>query len=265
MASLRRRYRWSRRRPREPVGRERIIESGLAGDGFTAITNDERSAVGRAASLVLPLCAGTEAAIAAKTYTNSLALVKLMAAALEGHPATESVLESLERAASVILDVDDGHIGAAAERLLPGHAVAFVGRGPAYASARQCALTFIEGARGLAAAFTGGGFRHGPMELAGPELRAVFLAPEGVTRDIMAGLASEAAAHGAGVVVITDSDVAPADGAAVVRVPRADRGGEELFPLAVSGAHALLLDRFAAARGIEAGHFVRGSKVTSKE
>jgi len=247
----------------ESVEVRRIIEAGRAPERFAAVTNDPESTLGRAATSVLPLHAGEEATISTKTYTNTLAVVHLMAAALEGDAAMAAALDELEAAGARLLEFSDAEVASAAAHLLPGDAVAFVGRGPANASARQCALTFIEGAKCLASAFTGGAFRHGPFELAGPALRAVFLLPEGPTREITEAMGREAAALGSRVVFVTDAEVEPAGNIAVMRVPPGS--GEELFPLAASGAHARLLHEFAAARGIEAGHFRHGSKVTSRE
>jgi len=252
----------------ESVEIRRIIDEGLAGDGFAAITNDPGSTLARAASHVLLLHAGDEASISTKTYTNTLAAVHLMAAALEGarggrRAAVDAALDELDAAAGRLLGFDESEITRAAEHMLPGDAVAFVGRGPANVSARQCALTYMEGAKCLATPFTGGAFRHGPFELAGPELRAVFFLSEGPTRGITEAMAREAAELGGRVVLITDAEISGGGNVAVVRVPAGS--GEEIFPLGASGTHAKLLQEFAAARGVEAGIFRHGSKVTSKE
>jgi len=51
----------------ESVEIRRIIDEGLAGDGFAAVTNDPGSTLARAASHVLLLHAGDEASISTKT------------------------------------------------------------------------------------------------------------------------------------------------------------------------------------------------------
>lgn len=250
----------------ESVEIRRIVEQNRAGPDFMAITNCEDSTLGRGASLVLPLCAGDEASISTKTYTNTLAILHLMACSLGGVGALEGALDDLERAASCLHSAPRQQISAAAEFLLPGDALAFVGRGPAYVAARQCALTFMEGARLLAAAFTAGAFRHGPFESCGPDLRAVVFLPEGRTRSVTEGIGRDAARLGARVVFVTDVDLIEDDNIRAVKVDNLEgEAGEDLFPLVVSGAHPLLLHHLAEARGVEAGHFRYGGKVTTKE
>ena len=45
-------------------------------------------------------------------------------------------------------------------------------------------------------------FRHGPLELAGPDLAAMVIATEPETRDLDVGLAGELVALGAGAAVV---------------------------------------------------------------
>jgi len=189
-------------------------------------------------------------------------LLHLLVARLEGR--LDAALEQLDRAAGSMLELEQAQLDRAVERLLPGDAIAFVGRGPCCGSARQCALTFMEGAHCLGAAFSGGAFRHGPLEAAGERMRAFFLLAAGPSRELGARLARETARLGAGVVAITD-DERDLDGVVTVRVARGEREGEALFPLAAAGAHALLLEQLARARGIEPGEFRHGAKITTRE
>jgi len=72
-------------------------------------------------------------------------------------------------------------------------ALHWIARGPAMAAAHQAELTFMEGARMTCRAFTGGGFRHGPFELAGQEHCCVMLIPGGRTQSLLLGMAEELA------------------------------------------------------------------------
>lgn len=249
----------------ESVEIKSLVEREMVAD-YVAITNGENSTLARQAALVLPLCAGEEAAITTKTYTNTLGLLILMAAALEGESARDDALDRLATVADYLHSADSGQSAVAAEFLFPGDALMFVGRGPAVAAARQAALIFMEGARCPTFAFTGGAFRHGPFEAVGPDLRLVVFAPRGRSRGITEGLGREAARLGARVVLVTDVELAAEDNLKVVRV-RNVRGeaSEDLFPLAVSGALPRLLDQFARAKGIEIGGFQYGQKVTARE
>ena len=250
----------------ESVEIKRLVERKMAGTDYVAITNDDHSTLARDAALVLPLCAGEEAAITTKTYTNTLGLLLLMAAAMEGDAALDEAVGHLEVIADYLQVVDEVQLAAAAKSLLPCDALGFVGRGPAIVAACQSALIFMEGARCVTSAFTGGAFRHGPFEAVGPDLRLVCFVPEGRSRAIAEGLGREAARLGARVVLVTDIELPAEENLKVVRVRNIPgEKSEDLFPLAASGTLARLLYHFAEAKGIEAGSFQYGGKVTTRE
>lgn len=244
----------------------RLLKKDLIPPGSVAITNNEKSPLAHRAELVLPLQAGKEASISTKTYTNTLGLLYLLAAALEGDSAIERAFAAIERAADTLLAIDEFQIVAAVEMLTSGKNLAFVGRGPAYAAARQCALTFMEGAKGLAAAFTGGAFRHGPFESLDADFRLVLFAPQGQTTAMMEKLGREAAKLGVQVVCLTDADLQSEKKFLVLPIKHFDEdASEDLFPLLASGTHPRLLYHFAKARGFEPGEFRYCKKVTTAE
>ena len=239
---------------------------GSSRGGFVAVSNDLASTLCERAALALPMCAGEEQSITTKTYVNNLALLYLMVAVAEGKAALRRTLEGLEAVAACMELSRTAEVEAAAQNLMPGDALAFVARGPAIVSARQCALTFMEGARCLTCAFTGGAFNHGPFESVDEGLRIVVFRPRGATADLIDGAVANAVRLGARVVVLSDEGERPAAGALVVPVGRsASQASEEMFPLCAAPAHNLLLHALARAKGIEAGVFRYGSKVTSRE
>jgi glucosamine--fructose-6-phosphate aminotransferase (isomerizing) len=189
-----------------------------------------------------------------------------MTAAIQGPKGVEQAFLDLERAAECLFSADENQIVEAAEILHSGTALAFVGRGPAYAAARQCALTFMEGAKRLLISFSGGAFRHGPFECLDQDFRAIFLMPKGRTFSINENMAREAAELGAKVVCLTDTEMQREENIHVIRLKNVENtSSETLFPLVISGAQALLLHHFARLKGIEAGQFRYCSKVTTKE
>ncbi len=227
-----------------------------------ALINDSSSTVARAAALVLPLVAGREAAIAAKTYVNTLALLHLMAAALSSEGAVNRALDRLDALAASMTPPEPAALAGAAALLARGPYVQCIGRGPGLVSARQTALTLMEGAGLEAAALSGGAFRHGPLELAGRDHAAVFFIAGGETSGLLVRLAGETALAGSRALVVTDLPGEIAGAAAVLHVPSA---GENLFPLACASAHAHLVDAVARQRGRQAGVWVRCRKVTDSE
>jgi glucosamine--fructose-6-phosphate aminotransferase (isomerizing) len=230
---------------------------------LVAITNNEKSSLARAADLVLPMAAGAESAISTKTYVNTLAVLYLMAKALESAPALDRGLRCLAQTAETMLAVDRPAIARAARLLADAPAIHFIARGPALAAARQAALTFMEGTRTAAVAHAGGAFRHGPFELADASWRGVFFIPAGPTRRLLAAMAAEVLEKKGRAVVITDAAVKLKErGGQVLRVPA---HGEALFALSAATTQELLLHAVAAARGVVAGQFRYGRKITARE
>ena len=237
---------------------------------YVAVTNDEASTLAQRAMLTLPLCAGQEETITTKTYVNNLALVRLLEAGLEGPEDLARMLDALEEASGAMVDLDEEGIEAAAGTLLGAGGelpvLAFAGRGDAVVSARQSGLTFMEGLKRPACAFTGGAFRHGPFECAGPGLGLVLFRSSPRTAPLMDGLAGDAAAHGSPVVLVDGCGLPPVPGTALVSVPRTPRSeGCGLFPLLAARTHNHLLHVLASRLGLETGRFRYGGKITTRE
>jgi glucosamine--fructose-6-phosphate aminotransferase (isomerizing) len=121
----------------------------------------------------------------------------------------------------------------------------------------------MEGTRGSGVAFTGGSFRHGPFELVDDTHRCVFFMPGGKTFDLLEKMAREVADKGSHVVVITDQRLTLSGrNCCVLNVPAQ---GEDLFCLTAATTQELLLEAVARRRGIVAGQFRYGQKITSWE
>jgi glucosamine--fructose-6-phosphate aminotransferase (isomerizing) len=243
-----------------------IVEKGIAGAGYVAITNNEKSVVGIRSSLCLPLCAGAEASISTKTYANTLAVLHLVASTLESPDSLAIACGELSQARNGMQIADMRVIEEAADFLRGARYMAYVGRGPSYLCATQSALTFAEGVRIVGAAFTGGGFRHGPMEAVGPDLGMVVFLAEGRTKTLMETLVRECAEAGARVVCITDAAIIPDKNLRVIAVKNCATGNSEhLFPMFAAPVHMLLIHHLAALMGFEAGQFRICEKVTRLE
>jgi glucosamine--fructose-6-phosphate aminotransferase (isomerizing) len=211
------------------------------------------------------MCAGEEAAISTKTYLNTLAVLHLMAVALESEAGISASLDELEELATRIDGSTDVHqVQAAADMLCDAGCIFFIARGPTMAAARQAGLTYMEGTRLPAQALAGGAYRHGPFELVDERHRCVFFIPTGKTTELLTSMATEAAKLGAKVVCITGSrqDELLSAGCAVISVPNVH---EDIFPLSAATAQERLLDAVARRRGLQAGIFRYGQKITIRE
>ena len=104
-------------------------------------------------------------------------------------------------------------------------------------------------------------FRHGPLELAGPDLAAIVLATEPETAELDLGLAEELLRAGAAVLVVTRDGGAPPGAARVVIGSLA----RTLAPAVSILPAQLLAWKLAMLRGREPGTYLRASKVTTRE
>jgi glutamine---fructose-6-phosphate transaminase (isomerizing) len=245
----------------ESAETRKLAEGCPPSEGYVALTNHPHSTIATRAKISLPMLAGAESAISAKTYVNSLAVLYLM-----GHPMREldRALDRLEGVAKSMPVTNQTEIEAAADFLADASALQFIGRGPCLATVKQAALTYMEGTKIPAAAFTGGGFRHGAVELLATPLRSIlFVASQSRTFDLMRQLAIDLAQHQSRVLILTDEVFPlPNHQARLLTVPR---HGEDLFSLACATTQALLLESLARRRGYLAGVFIHGHKVTDTE
>ncbi|HAJ95240.1 MAG TPA: hypothetical protein DCP02_03305 [Actinobacteria bacterium] len=250
----------------ESIEVKRLIESGKAGTQYIAITNNEDSFLGKNAQLILPLYAGNEATVSTKTYSNTLGLLYILAHSLQENGELGSIFDELDNLADIMMNTDIDSIKEAAEFLLPVSSLVFVGRGPAFVCAKQCMLTFMEGTRCVSSAFTGGAFRHGPLEVADADCRLIIFKPEGLTDNLLDRLAGDVSELGSRVIVFTDRKKTGNDSIKEILVKNVKtRHAEELFPIAVSVSQNMLLYYLAEARGIKEVGFRYGGKITMKE
>jgi glucosamine--fructose-6-phosphate aminotransferase (isomerizing) len=227
---------------------------------FVAVTNNPSSAIAKLAQLNLPMMAGEEDSISTKTYSNTLGLLHLM---VQKSGDTGQALDRLDQVAAAMHAVPQAAFEKAADVLAGAPALQFIARGPSMASAKESALAFMEGSRLIAAALTGGNFRHGPLELSDAKHYCVIFIPQSPNCHLQNRLAAELTDKGSHVVVITDQPLNEVPAVeAVISVPA---HGEDLFPLVVASVHARLLDALARRRGLVAGVFRYSGKITTTE
>ena len=173
-----------------------------------ALVNDPSSPLAGAADHVIELRAGPERATAAtKSYTNELLAVALLSTALDA--ATEQETADLARIPELVasaLATED-----AARAISMGHAArthgVVLGRGFAYATAREWSLKLEEMAHLLVQPYSTADFEHGPLALAEPDFTVLAVAPSGVALpsqlDVLTRLRHE---FGARLLTISDVD-----------------------------------------------------------
>jgi len=237
---------------------------------LVSITNGLDNPLARAADIPLDTCAGAERGPSTKTFAATFVLVQALVAALaEPRPAAVEEIcaggrGDAERAAAAAEALLRDPV-AMAERMhgaLAGRpALVVVGRGTARAAAEMAGLVLKEAAQVQAESLDTGEFRHGPLELAGPELGIAVIATEDRTRALDLGLAEEVAASGAATVVIAGgaTEDLPAGSIAIGEVEPILAPAVAVIPL------QLLAWRIAREKGREPGRFMLATKVTTRE
>jgi glucosamine--fructose-6-phosphate aminotransferase (isomerizing) len=231
-----------------------------------SLTNGLANDLAKRADIRLDTAAGRETGPSSKTFAGSLATLSAVARLLAGDGVdtaidrTRTAAEGAARAAERLLSDPE----ATADDLqgwLGGRAVTVVlGRGPARAAAEMGALTLKE-CGVMAESLESAAFRHGPLELAGPDMAAVVLATEPETRRLDLGLARDLVDAGAAVLVVTPDGEAPkgANAIATGYQDRALMSAVSIIPI------QLLSWRLAVSAGRTPGAYTRAAKVTTRE
>ncbi len=231
-----------------------------------SVTNGLDNDLARRADIRLDTRAGVETGPSTKTFAAAMTTLAGLARLLAGDGVgtaidhTRTAAEGAALAAERLLDDPE----AEAERLagiLGGRGIMVVlGRGPARAAAEMGALILKE-CGVMAESLESAMFRHGPLELAGPDMSAIVLATEPETRRLDLSLAAELVDAGAAVLVITPDGEAPkgAHPIATGYLDRALMSAVAIVPI------QLLAWRLAVLAGRTPGAYTRASKVTTRE
>jgi len=232
-----------------------------------AITNGATNTLSELSDRSIETGAGEEVGPSTMTFAASLVVTGAVARVLAGASPNDVVQQQLGDAelAAVAIEglLDDAAMPERLESWLGGRAtMVILGRGPARAAAEMGALTIKEAAGIPVESLQTAQFRHGPLELAGPDLAAVVIATEPETSSLDLSLATELAAAGAAVLVVTTEPLASSSAVERIAIGRLDR---TLAPAVSILPLQLLAWRLAGLRGRSPGAYHRASKVTTHE
>jgi glucosamine--fructose-6-phosphate aminotransferase (isomerizing) len=229
---------------------------------IAAVTNGAGSSLAELADVNLDTRGGEEHGPSTMTFAATLVMMAAVTRALAGlAPAPEADAEAAAAAAErLVADAEAAAHGLAA--WLGGRPMlALLGRGGSRAAAEMGALTLKEAARFPAESLQSAQFRHGPLELAGPELAAVVFASERRTHALDMGLADELVGAGAAVLVIGPDGAAPAGATGIATGDVAPGLASAVAIIPVQ----LLSWALARSRGLAPGTYTIASKVTTRE
>ncbi len=152
--------------------------AGRGGATTIAILNTTDSPLGAGASVVIPVLAGPEVAVAStKSFVGMLFASLAILAGYQGDQALEARLRELPDKARLVLDTD---WSAAMDQFARSSSIFCIGRGPSLAIAGEAALKFKETCQLHAEAFSAAEFMHGPVVLAGADRTALLFGSEGL-------------------------------------------------------------------------------------
>jgi glucosamine--fructose-6-phosphate aminotransferase (isomerizing) len=245
---------------------------------LVAITNGPGTPLAARADIALDTSVGQETCPSTMTFAGSLVVLAAVAGVLGGGGGGGPGPGAAARVAAVLdqVAITAEAAARAAEELLVtrwttgDHLLAWLGarrtivalgRGSGLAAAEMSALTLEEAAGLPAIALPTAEFRHGPLEIVGPDVAVILFALEPATATLDRAFATELAAGGAAVLLVGPT------GATEPGVETIAIGGPRgiLAPAVAVIPVQLLARRLANARGRHPCELTRASKVTTRE
>jgi glucosamine--fructose-6-phosphate aminotransferase (isomerizing) len=224
-----------------------------------ATVNDLESPLAKAAQVRIPINAGAEHTVSTRTYVNSLAVGQLAALALLGKDVESARAELMQTASAMeaYLANWESHVQQIGKTIGFPKRLAILGRGASLASTYTGALILGEASKYMATPYQAGEFRHGPLELATPELTVLLFAGPQETRDLNQRLLKELRGY-----QVNAFWVGSENNEWQIEIPNVPAIGMtlmEIIPIQMLTIH------FAEQIGVEPGHFFRTGKITLAE
>jgi glucosamine--fructose-6-phosphate aminotransferase (isomerizing) len=252
-------------------GRSAEIVSALDFDrlprpgAFLATVNDLESPLANASksfdglSALIPVHAEVEKTVSTRTYVNSLAVGQLAALALCGHDVTPARAAMQDTASAMQTYLKDWKVqlNKIGEALGFPKRLILLGRGASLAATYTGSLIIGEAAKYSAVPFQAGEFRHGPLELAGPDLSVLIFAGPPETRELNARLLKDLRSYQTEAFWIgTEAQEWRIE---MPNVPAIGMPLAEILPVQLLSIH------LAQQMSVEPGHFFHSGKVTLSE
>jgi glucosamine--fructose-6-phosphate aminotransferase (isomerizing) len=159
------------------------------------ITNDPASPLAAAASTVLELRSGAENTVSTRSYLNTLAASALATSHILGEAPDRELARAPERVADYLREWD--RHTTALDQALPESTMFILGRGASLAATLTGSLIIKEAAGRSVEGLSVPQFRHGPLEMAGPDLSVILLAGDPVDHALNAAMRRDLTAFGA--------------------------------------------------------------------
>ncbi|MGB7546619.1 MAG: SIS domain-containing protein [Terracidiphilus sp.] len=237
----------------------RLLEQNAQRATVIGVTNTADSPLATQADFQMLTQCGEEFSVSAKTYVGTLAALEILGAAWCGE-AADAVYAELQAGPALVagyLAQWRKHVQSLAGEMESISQLFIVGRGRSLASSGTGALIVKESTRTAAEAMSSAAFRHGPMEMAGPETMVLVLEGEANIRALNRKLVRDIHSRGGRAELI-----GPTAKIAALRIPDKPM---RLLPIVEILPVQMLTLALAASAGFEAGNFVHATKVTTEE
>lgn len=235
---------------------EVLKQFDLSGIAVLGITNNPQSNLAKRSNYLVDLKAGPEATVSTKTYLNTLAAMKLVFSEVSNNyeSSRSTLLRTVDSIEKYIADLDS-HIEIAESVFPYKKNYICVGRGIAGASSQTAGLILKEAAKMSIEGTTAASFRHGPIEISGPDLSVTFFDHGTKPHNALnIKLASELESSGSSVTWIGDGGIGR-------KLPSPDRNDTDPR-ICDTLSFQTLSFALAARTGVQAGRFSYAAKVT---
>ena len=243
------------------------VAQAMDGDyPIVAVCNDTESSLAiraKSCGVLLECCAGREEMTSTKTFVNThLVCCALVARLGSGDilPLASTLAFCMERTLSGAAEYLP-----ACRRLLGENAfVQVLGRGSVSDAVSQTALMFMEAAATPSSAMNCGEFRHGPIEAVGPGFTAVMITSSSSrTHKQCKGLAEDILRYGGRLIYVSDNPLQmKSENLCNVVVPLVPA---HFFSMVAILPLQLIVNDLASRKGLIAGTFTHGNKITGRE
>ncbi len=240
-------------RSAETIG---LLDQVPAGVQVVGISNDSASPLAQRCSHALITHAGPEATVSCKTYVSTLMMLEWLGAHWVGEDLA-AVRPELAQAPSAVADYVRAwpqHVEIFSEALSETALLYYAGRGPSCAAAQAAGLITKEASHFPAEGFSSAAFRHGPLEMVGPQVFLVVFEGLPPTAALNARLVQDVLHRGGRAALCGAGGDA---GFALPTVP------PRLLPMVEILVPQMITLALAARLQMEAGRFAHATKVTA--
>lgn len=194
----------------ETIETNKVVAALQTHGPLIVVANDDASRMAVSGRSFFGIHAGRETRTSSKTYTNTIALLYLIAEQIAENrePTSDRHWDALIESTSSLLAQSDSLIAPILSHWTGLQNLQVVARGPSLATAHEFALVLAENTNILVQPVDGGSFRHGFNYMAAEGHHVLFLASEPHTAALATTIAAQVARQGSRVVVLASTPIA---------------------------------------------------------